>query len=182
MRSSCGALDRSDWPAGCRASATGSRARTIAISAWSFCRGGSLVGGEPPVLQCCCCLWEAAPASVPDAWRSQGALLPALACLQLTLASASCHSRYHRRRRCCRRYARKHFPSSRYLDYAISVEEYTLQKVLLALVLLQYCCCRAAAPCRAGSRGGDVSTVVGLAAAASCRRRSWHHLVPPHCH
>ena len=28
-----------------------------------------------------------------------------------------------------RRYARKHFPSTRYLDYAISVEGYTLQKV-----------------------------------------------------
>lgn len=28
----------------------------------------------------------------------------------------------------CRRYARKHFPSTRYLDYAITVEEYTLQK------------------------------------------------------
>ena len=27
------------------------------------------------------------------------------------------------------RYARKHFPSTRYLDYAITVEEYTLQKV-----------------------------------------------------
>lgn len=28
-----------------------------------------------------------------------------------------------------RSYARKHFPSTRYLDYAISVEGYTLQKV-----------------------------------------------------
>lgn len=27
------------------------------------------------------------------------------------------------------RYARTHFPSTRYLDYAITVEEYTLQKV-----------------------------------------------------
>lgn len=27
------------------------------------------------------------------------------------------------------RYARKHFPSTRYLDYAITVENYTLQKV-----------------------------------------------------
>jgi hypothetical protein len=52
--------------------------------------------------------------------------LQATSC-NLPLCCSAPHTRY--------RYARKHFPSTRYLDYGISVEEYTLQKVL------GVCCC-----------------------------------------
>ena len=93
--------------AACRASATASRARTTGTSAWSCCSGGA--AGRVGLSVRACVGLTTTPTCVravrtaPHAARS--------------LCTCACS------------YARKHFPSTRYLDYAITVEEYTLQKV-----------------------------------------------------